>query len=133
MNRSFSTVSRVGLTLAVMVPLLASACGRKDWQGELDIALSASSQGPEQLIKGLEEFLEKDPPLRLASEARFTIGFTFAEELRQYAEARRWFTELLEEDSNGAWAEEAQWMLENMEKDVEELLPGLIEEVPPPR
>ena|GEM_PF-242524 len=121
-----------GKALAVIGLLLLSACGGRDWQEEMNAALGASAQGPEQLIKSLQEFLGEDPPVEYASEARFTIGFTFAESLRQYSEARRWFEELLEEDPEGAWAEEAEWMLENMEKDIEEILPELKGEVPPP-
>ena len=133
MARSGSAFRRAGITLLVGGILLVSSCGARDWQSELDTAVSASSQGPEQLVKRLEEFLDKDPPLKYASEVRFTIGFTYAEGLHQYREAHRWFTELLDSDPDGAWAEEAQWMLENMEKGAEELLPELREEVPPPR
>lgn len=111
--------------------LLAAACGGMDWQSELDDALAAAVGGPEQLIKSLEEFLDMEPPEKFESEARFTIGFTFAEGLKQYNEARRWFSELLEEDPDSEWAEEAEWMLENMEKDIEDVLPNLREEIPP--
>lgn len=112
--------------------LLVTACGGRDWHSELDDAMAAGAGGPEPLIESLEEFLDLEPPVNLVSEARFTIGFTFAEGLKQYNEARRWFSELLEDDPDSEWAEEAQWMLENMEKDIEDIFPNLMEEIPPP-
>ncbi len=127
-NKAFNYMVRL-FSLAAL--LLAAACGGMDWQSELDDALAAAVGGPEQLIKSLEEFLDMEPPEKFESEARFTIGFTFAEGLKQYNEARRWFSELLEEDPDSEWAEEAEWMLENMEKDIEDVLPNLREEIPP--
>jgi len=128
-NNTFNYLIRL---FCIAVLFLATSCGSKDWQSELDDALAAGTRGPEQLIKSLEEFIDMEPPEKFESEARFTIAFTFAEGLEQYNEARRWFNELLEEDPGSEWAEEAEWMLENMEKDIEDILPNLREEIPPP-
>ena len=121
-------------TIWLALLVLAAACSSGSrWEERLGDILSDESDTPEQRIARLEAFLEEEPPLETASEARFTLGWVFAETLHQYPEARRWFVALLEHDPEGAWADEARWMLENMEKDPSELLPRLPEQsVPPP-
>ena len=108
--------------LLALSALLLTACGETDWDVKLDAAMQERTGSTEQYIEGLEAFLEEGPPIEYASEARFTIGWVYAETLHQYAEARRWFEELLENDPGGVWSEDARWMLDNMEKDDEELL-----------
>lgn len=132
MNRTNTAFYYMIRLFSLAALLLVTACGGRDWHSELDDAMAAGAGGPEPLIESLEEFLDMEPPDNLVSEARFTIGFTFAEGLKQYNEARRWFNELLEDDPDSEWAEEAQWMLENMEKDIEDIFPNLMEEIPPP-
>ncbi len=120
-------------TLLVLLLLIVAACSSgKRWDERLGEILAGENENPEQRIKQLEDFLEEGPPVKTASEARFTIGWTFAEVLHQYPEARRWFNALLEADPEGAWADEASWMLENMEKDPSELLPQLQKQAVPP-
>jgi tetratricopeptide (TPR) repeat protein len=99
-----------------------TACGKTDWDARLDAVLQERTGSTEQYIEGLQAFLEEGPPTEYASEARFTLGWVYAETLHQYAEARRWFEELLENDPDGNFSEDARWMLDNMEKDDEELL-----------
>ncbi len=111
--------------------VLTTCSGRKQWDNRWQ-EIVGRDLSAEELIQEAEDFLALDPPLRYASEARFTIGFAWAESLKRYGEARRWFEELLADDPEGGWAEEARWMIENMEKDVDELLPQLRQEVPPP-
>ena len=120
------------LLLLVFAVLAAGCSGQEDLDAELTAILADTDMGPEQKIEELTDFLEKDPPPELASEARFTVGWIYAETLHQYDEARRWFTELVQEDPNGRWAGDARWMIENMEKDPSELLPGLQREITPP-
>jgi len=128
-NRAFHYMVRLFSLVALLV---VTSCGGRNWQSELDEAMAAGVGGPEKLIESLEEFLDMEPPANLVSEARFTTGFTFAEGLKQYNEARRWFNDLLEDDPDSEWADEARWMLENMEKDIEDIFPDLMEEIPPP-
>jgi len=118
---------------AVALVLAAGCSSDRRWANEWQ-EIVGGGLGTEELIQASEAFLLEDPPLRYASEARFTIGFAWAEGLERFGEARRWFTELLEEDPEGGWAEEARWMLENMEKDVDEILPDLeeLEQAIPP-
>ena len=126
------TKRALNLSLMLMASLLLLSCGGEDWDARLQEIVSGAGVSPEQHIRQLEEFVEAGPPLELASEARFTIGWVYAESLHQYEEAGRWFTELLEEDPDGEWAENASWMLENMEKDDEEILRELSERIEEP-
>jgi hypothetical protein len=122
------------LVLLVLLTLaFLSGCGRAvDWQSRWEEVISGAQVTAEQLIVRCEEFLAEEPPRKYVSQAQFTIGFTWAESLEKFDEARRWFEQLLEEDPDCEWADDARWMLENMEKDVEDILPQL-EQVPPPR
>ncbi|MFC1545116.1 tol-pal system YbgF family protein [Gemmatimonadota bacterium] len=117
-----------------IILLIAPGCGGSgDWESRWEETITGTQLTAEELIVRVEEFLAEDPPLKYASEARFTIGFTWAESLNRYDEARRYFEELLEEDPDCEWADDAEWMLENMEKDMEDLLPLLNLQEPPPR
>jgi hypothetical protein len=118
--------------LALLLLLVAACSSGKKWDERLDEILTSESDSPEQRIGRLEAFLEEGPPVETAGEVRFTLGWTFAEVLHQYPEARRWFNALVEADPQGAWADEARWMLENMEKDPGELLPQLQNQAIPP-
>ncbi|MFC1595359.1 tol-pal system YbgF family protein [Gemmatimonadota bacterium] len=113
--------------------LLSPGCGSSDWETRWEETLTGTQSTAEEMIVRIEEFLAEEPPLKYASEARFTLGFTWAESLKKYDEARRWFEELLEEDPGCDWADDAEWMLENMEKEMDEILPLLDWKEPPPR
>jgi peptidyl-prolyl cis-trans isomerase C len=56
------------------------------------------------------------PNHKNAPEALFMIGFTYAEELTDYVQARRVFNELERTYPNSEIVESAKWMKENMEK-----------------
>lgn len=120
--------------LIVLIAVLATSCGggAEDLDAELTGILADSEMNPEKKIQQLEAFLEKEPPPELATEALFTVGWIYAETLHQYDEARRWFTRLVETYPDSKWAGDARWMIENMEKDPSELLPGLQREIVSP-
>lgn len=130
---AYRVVGPVTACMLLLSLIVLPGCGGKDWEREWQEIIGDNTLGAEQLIEKLEAFLEEEPPLKYASEARFSIGFTWAETLKNYGEARRWFKELLEVDPDCVFADDAEWMLENMEKDIDELLPHLMrEESPPP-
>jgi tetratricopeptide (TPR) repeat protein len=102
-------MTRPARILLLLLGLLAAACGRnQDWDARLQEIITGQGLSVEQHIEALEAYVGNDPPLDFASEARFTIGWVYAESLNQYTEARRWFNRLLEEDPDGAWAENAR-------------------------
>ena len=134
MNReatSIERILRIVLPVAAVLSLATCGGGGGAMEERLGEILANETDPPEQLITKLEAFLEDEPPLELASEARFTIGWIYAETLKQYPEARRWFQALLDQAPSGPWSEEAAWMLENMEKADSDLLPGLGEPARP--
>ena len=123
------------IPLLLITLLVVQGCGGGgDWDARWEATITGTQLTAEELVVRVEEFLAAEPPLKYASEARFTLGFTWAEAegLKNYTEARRWFELLLEEDPGCEWADDAEWMLENMEKDVDELLPLFSQEEPPP-
>jgi len=61
------------------------------------------------------------PNHKNAAEALFMIGFTYAEELKDFVQARRTFDELKQKYPQSPMLESAQWMNENMEKDHQKL------------
>ena len=96
-----SRTGRSGMrfTCLLFLPLLlVHGCAKKDWESHWQETISGAQVTAEELIVRVEDFLAEEPPLQYASEARFTIGFTWAEALEKYDEARRWFEELLEKD-----------------------------------
>ena len=122
------------IPLLLITLLIVPGCGGGgDWESRWKETITGTQLTAEELIVRVEEFLAEEPPLKYASEARFTIGFTWAEALKNYDEARRYFEELLEEDPDCEWADDAEWMLENMEKDMDDILLLLGQQEPPPR
>ena len=55
------------------------------------------------------------PTHKNAAEALFMIGFTYAEELKDFVQARRTFDELKQKYPQSPMLESAKWMIENME------------------
>jgi len=124
---------RITLLLLITLLVVPGCGGSGDWEARWEETITGTQLTAEELIVRVEEFLAEEPPLKYASEARFTIGFTWAEALNKYDEARRYFEKLLEEDPDCEWADDAEWMLENMEKDMDDILPLLGQQEPPPR
>ncbi|HEY5133519.1 MAG TPA: tetratricopeptide repeat protein, partial [Candidatus Krumholzibacteriaceae bacterium] len=91
--------------------------------------LNATKRTPEELWEMAQ--IEADPRNRIqyyrdianmypthknAPEALFMIGFTYAEELKDFVQARRTFDELEQKYPQSTMIESAKWMRENMEK-----------------
>jgi parvulin-like peptidyl-prolyl isomerase len=55
------------------------------------------------------------PTHKNAAEALFMIGFTYAEELKDFVQARRTFDELEQKYPQSPMLESSKWMIENME------------------
>jgi parvulin-like peptidyl-prolyl isomerase len=55
------------------------------------------------------------PTHKNAAEALFMIGFTYAEELKDFVQARRTFDELKKKYPESPMLESAKWMIENMQ------------------
>ena len=75
---------------------------------------ASEASGPREKIKYYRQFMEEFPENERVYEAQFMIGFTLAEDLKDYDEAERVFTEFLEKYPQGDLSDDARWMMENM-------------------
>jgi TolA-binding protein len=81
-------------------------------QGLFELAQKTTDS--EQKIWYYEQIVLKFPGGGYADKAQFMIGFTRAEELRDYEGAEKAFRVLLDRYPGSELAESARWMLENM-------------------
>ncbi len=66
-------------------------------------------------IQYYRDIVNQYPAHKNAAEALFMIGFTYAEELKDFVQARRTFDELKQKYPDSPMLESAKWMTENME------------------
>lgn len=71
---------------------------------------------PRSRIQYYRDIVNQYPTHQNAAEALFMIGFTYAEELKDFVQARRTFDELKQKYPESPMLESAKWMNENMEK-----------------
>ncbi len=76
---------------------------------------------PLQRIELYRMLITRYPEERVSIQARFMIGFTYAEEMGEYDLARKEFEEFLKLHPDADLAGSAKWMLENMEKPAPDL------------
>lgn len=69
---------------------------------------------PEQQIELFRQIVERHADDKEAAQAQFMIGFTYAEELGDFASAKAAFEEFLNKYPNSDLVESAKWMMENM-------------------
>jgi len=70
---------------------------------------------PRERIQYYREIVNLYPDHKNAPEALFMIGFTYAEDLKDFPFARRTFEELEKKYPQSTMIESAKWMMENME------------------
>jgi peptidyl-prolyl cis-trans isomerase C len=80
-------------------------------------------------IELYRQLIARYPKERVSEQAAFMIGFTYAEEMNDYASARTAFQDFIRDHPQSDLVKSAQWMLDNMEKPGPEL-DG--DDVPPP-
>ena len=68
-------------------------------------------------IQYYRDIVNAYPTDKNAAQALFMIGFTYAEDLKDYVQARRTFAELKEKYPDSPLLESAKWMNENMNKE----------------
>lgn len=71
---------------------------------------------PLQRIELYRNLVKQFPEDSVSVQARFMIGFTYAEELNEYDAARREFEQFIQKYGDTELGASAKWMLENMEK-----------------
>jgi peptidyl-prolyl cis-trans isomerase C len=70
---------------------------------------------PRSRIQYYRDIVNLYPTHKNAAEALFMIGFTYAEDLKDFVQARRTFDELKKKYPQSSMLESAKWMIENME------------------
>ncbi|HEX5032615.1 MAG TPA: peptidyl-prolyl cis-trans isomerase [Candidatus Eisenbacteria bacterium] len=71
---------------------------------------------PLQRIDLYRQLVKRFPADSVSVQARFMIGFTYAEELNEYDAARKEFEEFIKTYGDTELGASAKWMLDNMEK-----------------
>jgi peptidyl-prolyl cis-trans isomerase C len=70
---------------------------------------------PKSRIQYYRDIVNMYPDHKSAPEALFMIGFTYAEDVKDFVQARRTFDELKRKYPHSSMLESAQWMIDNME------------------
>jgi hypothetical protein len=83
--------------------------------------LAESEQQPQRGIAWFKAFVKSRPQSPRAAQALFIAGFSYAENLKDYARAGALFRQLLETYPQSDLVDSAKWMLENMDKGLENL------------
>jgi peptidyl-prolyl cis-trans isomerase C len=78
-------------------------------------ASAQAAQSPQKRISIFQQVVSKYPNDKSAIQAAFMIGFTYAEELRDFPAARVAFEDFLKKYPKSDLVGSAKWMLENME------------------
>ena len=89
----------------------------------LGLAQSLMEESPERAITHFELFLERFPESDKAYQAQFLIGFTYSEYLQDYEMAGVAFQAVIDRYPDSELTDDAEWMLENMDRPIEEILP----------
>jgi hypothetical protein len=76
---------------------------------------------PQQRIQLYRELVSRYPDDPVSIQAQFMIGFTYAEDLESYDEARSEFHKFIGKYPRHELANSAKWMLENMDKPAPDL------------
>lgn len=76
---------------------------------------------PDEKIRSLEALIRRHPKGARAPQALFLAAFTWAEELKDYPKAKQTFDRFLKEYPEGELAASARWMLQNMDRGLENL------------
>jgi peptidyl-prolyl cis-trans isomerase C len=76
--------------------------------------MASEASSPQEKIKYYDQFTKRYPTNERAYEAKFMIGFTMAEDLKDYDGAEKVFKDFLEKYPASDLSDDAKWMLENM-------------------
>jgi hypothetical protein len=95
------------------VVYLAESTDKPETPEEM-FAKASEESNPRKKIDQYQRFIDTYPGNERAYEAKFMIGFTLAEDIKDFDEAEKVFKEFLEEYPENDLSDDASWMLENM-------------------
>jgi outer membrane protein assembly factor BamD (BamD/ComL family) len=104
------------------VSLLLTGCGSKSPEELFDLAQQAENDGDfQEAVDLYTMLLEKYPQNEHNYKAQFMIGFIYSEELKDYDQARMAMQKVVEQYPDCDLADDAQWMLDHMGKNLEDI------------
>ena len=89
----------------------------------MTLAQESMSIDPETAVRYFKLFLDRHPENERCDQAQFLIGFTFSEQMKDFDSAREAFAAVVREYPDSELADDAQWMIDNMEIPIEEFIP----------
>jgi tetratricopeptide (TPR) repeat protein len=89
----------------------------------MQMAQELMGTDPDGAIQYFELFLHRFPEHPKADQAMFLIGFTFSEQLNDYEAAGEIFERMIRDYPESELADDASWMIDNMETPIEDFLP----------
>ena len=102
--------------------MLITACGSKSAEELFDLAQQAENDGDFQKAVDLYTMLlEKYPENEHNYKAQFMIGFIYSEELKDFDQARMAMQKVVDKYPDCDLADDAQWMLDHMGKNLEDI------------
>ena len=117
----------MGATKLVIIGLLISAlfwsCSSKLSEEEY-YNKAREAYGKEKYEEALQNFkllVQNYPQGKRAAEASFMLGFINANDLKNYEEAKKYYTEFIKKYPDHELADDAQYELNNLGKDINEL------------
>src|SRR6266850_130839 len=81
-------------------------------------ARAQATESPAERIGIFQQLVREYPDDKSATQASFMIGFTYAEEMKNYPEARKAFVSFIAKYPQSDLVTSAKWMIENMEHGV---------------
>jgi outer membrane protein assembly factor BamD (BamD/ComL family) len=78
----------------------------------------------EEAVTYYEKFLKEFPASKHAYKAQFMIGFIYNESLKDATRARQAFQKVISAYPNNDLTDDAQWMMENLDKGPEDVIIG---------
>jgi outer membrane protein assembly factor BamD (BamD/ComL family) len=81
-------------------------------------ARAQATENPRERIALFEQVLREYPADKSATQAAFMIGFTYAEEMKDFLGARKAFESFVSKYPHSDLVASAKWMIENMEHGV---------------
>lgn len=80
-----------------------------------------AEKDPESRILYYRGLLQKYPDSPKCAQARFMIGFIYADQMKDFPKAREAFQDMIDHHPQDELTASAKWMIDNMEKNLEDL------------
>ena len=113
----------LGLLGLIVISLLALACSKKLSEEQYyEKAKEAYSKHQiNQALDFYKKIIAEYPDGKRAPESLFMLGFIYANDLKKYDQAKKYYTEFIQKYPKHELADDAQYELKNLGKDLNQL------------